>query len=75
MLDLVDALLANAPADSLIVVEADESFDFDRLPGGVRENRHAAGWDVREYPPAMVGVWHCEHGPASSSEEPHHETL
>ncbi|MEM6331143.1 MAG: RsmD family RNA methyltransferase [Planctomycetota bacterium] len=59
MIALVDALRAHAPADSLIVVETDERFDFALLPGRVRPDRHSDGWDVREYPPARVGVWRC----------------
>lgn len=57
MLALVAALLECAPPGSLIVVEADERFDFEQLPGGVKSERHGAGWDVRAYAPAVVGVW------------------
>ena len=65
MLDLVNALIHHSPAGSLLVVESDEQFDFSLLPGGVRPDRHSAGWDVREYPPAVVGVLECagEHEP------------
>ncbi len=49
MLDLIGALLAAAPAESVFVVEADARFDFARLPDPTR-------WDVRPYPPAMVGM-------------------
>lgn len=48
MLGLIGAVVDAAPAESLIVVEADERLDFDCLPG--------EGWDVRTYPPAVVGV-------------------
>ena len=48
MLDLVGAVLDHAPAESIIVVEADERFDFALLPGET--------WDVRAYPPAVVGI-------------------
>lgn len=48
MLELVRGLMHYAPADSIIVVEADERFDFSLLAGE---------WDVRTYPPAVVGVW------------------
>jgi 16S rRNA (guanine966-N2)-methyltransferase len=49
MLQLIDNLHKHAPAGSLFVVEADERFDFSQLP--------AAGmWDVRSYPPAVVGI-------------------
>jgi len=48
MLELITAIMHHAPADSIIVVEADEGFDFQSLPGE---------WDVRTYLPAIVGVW------------------
>ena len=51
MLTLVKVLMEAAPAESWFCVEADARFDFATLP-------HAAAWDVREYPPAIVGV--CE---------------
>ena len=49
MLDLIGKLLAAAPAESLFVVESDARFEFDALP-------EAESWDVREYPPARVGI-------------------
>jgi len=49
MLQLIGDLVEQAPAESLFSVEADERFDFGRLP-------HAERWDVRRYPPAVVGV-------------------
>jgi 16S rRNA (guanine966-N2)-methyltransferase len=49
LLELIGKLLEAAPAGSLFVVEADERFDFGELP-------QAGDWDVREYPPAYVGV-------------------
>jgi 16S rRNA (guanine966-N2)-methyltransferase len=49
MLALVEQLLRHAPPDSLFAVEADERFDFGLLP-------HADRWDVRAYPPAVVGI-------------------
>ncbi|MEQ8848092.1 RsmD family RNA methyltransferase [Botrimarina sp.] len=57
MLTLVGALIDHAPPGSIVVVEADERFDFERLPGRVKQSRHDDGWDVRPYPPAVVGVW------------------
>lgn len=42
-------LMEKAPPGSLIVVEADQRLDFQRLP---RPN----DWDVRAYPPAIVGI-------------------
>ncbi len=57
MLDLISAIMEHSPAGSLIVVEADERFDFSKLPGDHKQHRRDDGWDVREYPPAVVGVW------------------
>jgi 16S rRNA (guanine966-N2)-methyltransferase len=51
MLALVSGLMERASGESIFCVEADERFDFARLP-----NREA--WDVRSYPPAVVGIWH-----------------
>lgn len=50
MLALVERLMDDAPPESLFAVEADERFNFGLLP-------HADGWDVREYPPAVVGIF------------------
>ncbi len=49
MLALVETLLERARAGGVLVVEADERFDFGRLP-------RAEDWDIRTYPPAVVGV-------------------
>ncbi|MEN6450325.1 MAG: RsmD family RNA methyltransferase [Thermoguttaceae bacterium] len=53
MLELISGLMAAAPAGSVFVVEADDRFDFAQLP-------EASGWDVRSYPPAVVGILHKE---------------
>jgi 16S rRNA (guanine966-N2)-methyltransferase len=50
MLELIGALAAAAPTESVFIVEANERFDFARLPD-------PAHWDVRSYPPADVGIW------------------
>jgi len=50
MLELLGGLIAAAPAGSEFVVEADQRFDFQQLPD-------PAGWDVRSYPPAVVGIY------------------
>lgn len=50
MLALIEQLLRNAPPGSMFAVEADERFDFGLLP-------QAGEWDVREYSPAVVGVY------------------
>ena len=47
---MIGGLMEAAPAGSLFAVESDERFDFEQLPDPAR-------WDVRRYPPAMVGVW------------------
>jgi 16S rRNA (guanine966-N2)-methyltransferase len=52
MLELVAQIQRHAPAASTLVVEADERFDFSRLIGD-----NSAAWDVRAYPPAVVGIW------------------
>lgn len=48
MLALINELMQHAPPASIIIVEADERFDFQLLPGD---------WSVRQYLPAIVGVW------------------
>ena len=50
MVDLVARWIEVAPATSQIVLEADERFDFGLLP-------EADGWDIRSYPPAVVGIF------------------
>lgn len=49
MLALIEQLVEAAPPHSMIVVEADDRFDFSHLPRPV-------AWDVRRYPPAYVGI-------------------
>ncbi|MBN2023392.1 MAG: RsmD family RNA methyltransferase [Pirellulales bacterium] len=49
MLRLVGRLVERAPAGSLFAVESDERFDIGLLPLAER-------WDVRRYPPAVVGI-------------------
>lgn len=55
VLALLGSLIDAAPAASLFVVEADRRFDFGRLPA-------AACWDVRRYPPAVVGLYRKPEG-------------
>jgi 16S rRNA G966 N2-methylase RsmD len=50
MLELLGGLLEASPAGSVFLVEADDRFDFQQLPDFER-------WDVRSYPPAVVGVY------------------
>ena len=51
MLELIASVRQHAPAGSVLVVEADERFDFTLLSG------NGATWDIRTYPPAVVGLW------------------
>lgn len=53
MLRLVDAVDAMAPAESVLVVESDQRFDF-------RELAKRGPWDVRDYPPARIGIYRKE---------------
>ncbi len=57
MLGLINAVIEQAPDESIIVVEADQRFDFEKLPGNVAYEKKSEGWDVRTYAPAVVGVW------------------
>ena len=52
MLELIQRIGEHAPPASTLVIESDQRFDFQRLIG---DNNSA--WDVREYPPAVVGIW------------------
>ncbi len=49
MLDLLGGILESAPGGSVLVVEADERFDFQSLP-------LPEAWNIRRYPPAVVGI-------------------
>ncbi|MGD9633781.1 MAG: RsmD family RNA methyltransferase [Pirellulales bacterium] len=51
-LDLIQRVADAAPPGSTLVIESDERFDFELLAGG-----DLTKWDVREYPPARVGIW------------------
>jgi 16S rRNA (guanine966-N2)-methyltransferase len=53
MLDLIARWIELSPAGSQIVVEADERFEMSRLP-------RSEMWDVRKYPPAVVGIFSTE---------------
>ncbi len=50
MIEMIAIFVERSPAGSVVVVEADEPFDFASLP-------RPDEWDVREYPPAVVGVF------------------
>jgi 16S rRNA (guanine966-N2)-methyltransferase len=50
MLQLLNHLIQMSPPDSLFAVEFDNRFDFRELP-------NAEQWDIRSYPPAILGIW------------------
>jgi 16S rRNA (guanine966-N2)-methyltransferase len=53
ILELLNKLIQDSPANSLFAVEFDIRFDFHELP-------HPELWDVRTYPPAILGIWEKE---------------
>lgn len=55
MRSLIAATLEFAPPKSVMVVEADERLDFAKLPA-LDVGGGDSFWDVRTYPPAVVGV-------------------
>jgi 16S rRNA (guanine966-N2)-methyltransferase len=73
MLDLIARIKQHAPGGSVLVVEADERFDFALLRREVAEEATATGpdqpsapstasadglvWRERAYPPAVIGIW------------------
>jgi 16S rRNA (guanine966-N2)-methyltransferase len=56
MLDLIARIQENAAPGSIVVVEADDSFDFAILRD-VWHDTDDASWDMRAYAPAVVGLW------------------
>lgn len=52
MLELIRRIGESAPQESTVVVEADQRFSFAMLIGD-----NPSRWDVRDYPPARVGIW------------------
>jgi 16S rRNA (guanine966-N2)-methyltransferase len=54
MLELIQRVHQHAPAGSILIVEADERFDFAVLPDGLNG---VGTWDVRTYLPAVIGIW------------------
>jgi 16S rRNA (guanine966-N2)-methyltransferase len=47
---LIEAMMRAAPAGSVVVVEADTSFDATLLP-------EVTAWETREVPPAVLHFW------------------
>jgi 16S rRNA (guanine966-N2)-methyltransferase len=54
MLDLIGRIQTHAPPGSILIVEADERFDFAAL---AKQCNVSANWHVRAYPPAVIGIW------------------
>jgi 16S rRNA (guanine966-N2)-methyltransferase len=55
--DLIRRVQERAPTDSILVVEAEEPFDFDVIRTAQSAAGKAGEWDVRAYRPAVVGIW------------------
>lgn len=56
MLDLIQRIQTHAPPDSIVVVESDQRFEFERLFGAAM-GRSQGEWRERSYPPAVVRIW------------------
>jgi hypothetical protein len=54
MLELIRRIQEHSPAGSILIVEADEQFDFEAVRGISPANSR---WDERSYPPAVIGIW------------------
>lgn len=65
MLDLIGRIAEQAPPGSTLVIESDQRFDFAGLIG---ENNSA--WDIRDYPPARVGIWRLNRATTPAGDEP-----
>jgi 16S rRNA (guanine966-N2)-methyltransferase len=57
MLDLLSRIKRSAPDDSILVVEAEEPFDFDLIRGAANSEGESGEWDIRIYRPAIIGIW------------------
>jgi 16S rRNA (guanine966-N2)-methyltransferase len=57
MLDLIGRIREFAPADSILVVEAEQPFDFDIIRAAHAGSGEPGEWDVRAYRPAIIGIW------------------
>ena len=55
MLDLINRIRTHSPVGTILLVEAEDPFDFDLLRGDPSGEEYQA-WDVRSYAPAVVGV-------------------
>lgn len=54
MIELIGRIQEYAPPGSILIVEADERFEFDALSG---QSPAEGEWNFRTYPPAAVGIW------------------
>jgi 16S rRNA (guanine966-N2)-methyltransferase len=54
MLELVGRIQQHVPPTSILIVEAEEGFDF-----GLVTSRHSDRneWNIRAYAPAVIGIW------------------
>jgi 16S rRNA (guanine966-N2)-methyltransferase len=57
MLDLIQRVRESAPADSILVIEAEEPFDFGAIRETDSQLAKTGSWDIRTYAPAVVGIW------------------
>ncbi len=57
MLELIGRVREHAPADSILIIEAEHPFDFDIIRGAHAGTSEPGEWDVRAYPPAIIGIW------------------
>ncbi len=64
MCELIGKICEVSPADSIVVVEAEQPFDFEVLGQLTSQAHKDDPWDIRAYAPAVVGVWH--HRPAET---------
>jgi 16S rRNA (guanine966-N2)-methyltransferase len=56
MRDLVQRIQQHAPSSSILIVEAEEPFDFQALcESGVTQS--PLQWNIRAYRPAIIGLW------------------
>jgi 16S rRNA (guanine966-N2)-methyltransferase len=56
MFGLIRRIQEHSPQGSILIVEADEALDF-RILGEDGAGNKAQQWNVRSYPPAIVGIW------------------
>ena len=54
MLELVSRIQEHAPPTSILIVEAEEGFDFRLLAA---DHDGGSEWNIRTYAPAVIGIW------------------